>query len=135
MANRTAIVFGVTGIVGRAVAGQLRADGAWDVIGVSRNRPDDLPGIDKPNVSVAIDSGGRYYYGNQLVPEDQLPSLLRKSVVASTEPLTLIVHADRAVSTEMFVRLAMLARSAGFTNAVLATLPRPTPVRQSKATR
>jgi biopolymer transport protein ExbD len=96
---------------------------------------DDLPGIDKPNVSVAIDSGGRYYYGNKLVPENQLPGLLSNAVVASTEPLTLIVHADRAVSTEMFVRLAMLARSAGFTNAVLATLPRPTPVRQSKATR
>ena len=46
MANRTAIIFGVTGIVGRALASQLRADGAWDVIGVSRKRPDDLPGIE-----------------------------------------------------------------------------------------
>jgi hypothetical protein len=34
MANRTAIIFGVTGIVGRALASQLRADGDCDVIGV-----------------------------------------------------------------------------------------------------
>ena len=46
MAARTAIVFGVTGIVGRGVADHLRAEGGWNVIGVSRNRPDDLPGIE-----------------------------------------------------------------------------------------
>jgi nucleoside-diphosphate-sugar epimerase len=46
MANRTALVFGTTGIVGRAVVDQLRADGGWNVVGVSRNRPDDLPGME-----------------------------------------------------------------------------------------
>ena len=46
MAARTALVFGITGIVGRGVADHLRAEGGWNVIGVSRNRPDDLPGIE-----------------------------------------------------------------------------------------
>jgi biopolymer transport protein ExbD len=95
---------------------------------------DDLPGTDKPAVRVAVDSGGRYYYDNQLVPTDkdgkqekQLTNLLHQAAAASSEPLTLIVYADRTVSTEMLVRLSMLARSVGITNGLLATLPRPTP--------
>jgi biopolymer transport protein ExbD len=81
---------------------------------------------------VVIDAAGRYYYDNQLVQDKQLGALLHKAVLGSPEPLTLVVYADRAVSTEMLVRTSMLARSAGITNGLLATLPRPTPVRQSK---
>ena len=94
---------------------------------------EDLPGTDKPTVSVAIDAGGRYYYDNQLVQEKQLAALLGQAVAASTEPLTLIVQADRAVSMDMAIRLTMLARSAGITNGLLATLPRPVPMRQTRA--
>ena len=94
---------------------------------------DDLPSTDKPTVSVAIDSAGRYYYDNQLIQENQLGAALRQAVVASAEPLILVMHADRAVSTEMLIRLSMLARSAGITNGLLATLPRQTPVRAAKA--
>lgn len=91
---------------------------------------DDLPAMDKAGVSVAIDSGGRYYYDNQLVQEQQLATVLREAAKASSQPPTLLVQADRAVSYEMLIRLTMLARSAGITNALLATLPRPTPVRR-----
>lgn len=94
---------------------------------------DDLPGTDKPTVSVAIDAGGHYYYDNQPVPENQLAGLLHRAVSGSPVPLTLVVHADRAVSTELLVRLSMLARSAGLTNGLLATLPRPVPMRLPKA--
>jgi biopolymer transport protein ExbD len=88
---------------------------------------DELPGTDKLTVSVAIDAGGRYYYENQLVQEKDLGTLLRRAVFASSEPLTLVVYADRAVTTEMLVRTSMLARSVGITNGLLATLPRPGP--------
>ena len=94
---------------------------------------DDLPGTDRRSVSVAVDSGGRYYYANQLVQEKQLTNLLSQAVIASPDPLTLVVRADRAATTEMLVHLSMLARSAGITNGLLATLPRPTPVRLPKA--
>jgi nucleoside-diphosphate-sugar epimerase len=47
---RTAIVFGITGIAGRAIAERL-SQGGWRVVGVSRHRPDDLPQIDH----VAVD--------------------------------------------------------------------------------
>jgi biopolymer transport protein ExbD len=93
---------------------------------------DDLPGIDKLKVSVAIDAGGRYYYDNQLVTDKQLANLLQQAVLASPEPLTLVVYADRAVSAEILVHTTMLARSVGITNGLLATLPRPTPARQAK---
>jgi len=93
---------------------------------------DDLPGTDKPTVSVAIDAGGRYYYDNQLVPEKQLAGLLRHAAMASAEPLTLIVQADRAVSTEMLIQVTMLARSTGITNSLLAIRPRPMPMRQAQ---
>ncbi len=94
---------------------------------------DDLPGTDRPTVAVAVDSGGRYYYDNQLVQEKQLANLLRRDVVASTEPLTLVIQADRAVSTEMLLRLSLLARTAGISNGLLATLPRPVPAHATKS--
>jgi biopolymer transport protein ExbD len=86
---------------------------------------DDLPGTDKPSVAVAIDAGGRLYFENQSIGESLLTKRLRKAVADSPEPLTLIVQADKAVSTEMLVRLTLLARSVNITNALLATLPRP----------
>ena len=95
--------------------------------GISLSLPlaDDLPGTDKPSVRVAIDAGGRLYFENQSIGESLLTKRLRKAVADSPEPLTLIVQADRAVSTDMLVRLTLLARSAGITNGLLATLPRP----------
>ncbi len=92
---------------------------------------DDLPGTDKPTVRVALDPGGRYYFENQQVQEQQLANLLRQAVKVSGQPLTLVVYADRAVSYDKLIRLTMLARSTGITNALLATLPRPTPVRRA----
>jgi hypothetical protein len=35
----------------------------------------DLPGTDQPTVAVAVDSGGRFYFANQIVSEAQLTSI------------------------------------------------------------
>ena len=86
---------------------------------------DNLPGTDKPTVAVAIDANGRLYFENQAIEESRLRGRLNLLVQQSPEPPTLIVQADRAVTTEMLVRLSMLARDAGITNGLLATLPRP----------
>ena len=85
---------------------------------------DDLPGIDRPAVSVAVDSGGRFYFANQIVSEAQLNSSLGKAVKNSRAPLTLVIHADKSVTFEQLVRLTLLARDAGIHDALLATLPR-----------
>jgi biopolymer transport protein ExbD len=88
-------------------------------------RADGLPGTDKPSVSVALDADGRLYYENQWIEEDDLRRRLQAAVKKSAEPLTLIVQADKAVSYEMCLRLALLGREAGISEALLATLPRP----------
>jgi biopolymer transport protein ExbD len=85
---------------------------------------EDLPGSDKPSVAVAVDSGGRFYFGNQIVSEAQLKSNLFAAVKKSREPLTLVVHADKSVTYEQLVHLTLLAREAKIQNVLLATLPR-----------
>ncbi len=42
--KKTAVVFGVSGVIGRNVGERLAATGGWEVIGVSRRPHDDLPG-------------------------------------------------------------------------------------------
>lgn len=85
----------------------------------------DLPGTDRPTVRVALDKNGRLYFENQWIEEGQLASRLRAAAKRSSEPLTLVVQADKAASLDMLLRLALLARQAGIEDTVLATLPRP----------
>jgi biopolymer transport protein ExbD len=82
-----------------------------------------LSGADRPNVRVAIDASGRMYYENQGIEENQLRQRLRDAVHASSEPLTLIVQADKAVSYDLLMRLALLGRDAGIDKCWLAALP------------
>jgi biopolymer transport protein ExbD len=88
-------------------------------------RANGLPGTDKPTVSVAIDANGRLYYENQWIEESALKRRLQEAVKKSSEPLTLVVQADKSVSYDMCLQLTLLARDAGISEALLATLPRP----------
>ena len=83
-----------------------------------------LPGTDKPSVSVAVSADGRFYFANQIVSEAQLQSSLADAAKKSPEPLTLVIQADKSVTCDQLVRLTLLARAAGLQNALLATLPR-----------
>ena len=84
-----------------------------------------LPGTDKRTVSVAIDADGRLYYENQWIEEKALRGRLQEATRKSSEPLTLVVQADKSVSYERLMRLTLLARDAGIREALLATLPGP----------
>jgi biopolymer transport protein ExbD len=93
----------------------------------------DLPGVDRPVVAIAVDAQDRLYFENQIVSEPALRSSLIAAARSAREPLTLVIHADKAVSYGELARLALLARQPepGNTNLainriVLATLPRPT---------
>ena len=90
---------------------------------------DNLPGTDKPTVSLAVDPQNRLYFENQLVTESELSQRLRAVSSAAPEPLTLIVHADREVTYDRLVRVTQLARQAGIQEALLATMPRLFPQR------
>jgi biopolymer transport protein ExbD len=84
----------------------------------------DLPGTDKPTIAVAIDGNGRLFFENQGIEENQLRGRLRQAAKQTPE-LTLLVQADKSVSYDMLMRLTLLARDAGISQAWLATLPRP----------
>jgi biopolymer transport protein ExbD len=84
----------------------------------------DLPGTDKPPVSVALDKAGQLYFENQWIGESELKLRLRKLATESPKPLVLILQADEAVAYNNIIRVAMLAREAGISEALLATLPR-----------
>ena len=86
-----------------------------------------LPGIDKAPLRVAVDASGRLFYENQIIIESELKNRLREAVRDATEPVTLVILADKNVSYETIVRLSTLAREAGLADALLATLPRTLP--------
>jgi biopolymer transport protein ExbD len=95
-------------------------------VGVSLDVPTaaDLPGIDKPTVAVAVDANGRLFFANQIVSEAQLTNGLNQAVHQSSQPLTLVIHADKSVTYDQLLHLTLLARGAGIHDALLATLPR-----------
>jgi biopolymer transport protein ExbD len=84
-----------------------------------------LPGTDRQPVYVAIDADGRLYYENQGIEEAALVGRLQEAVGKSSEPLTLVVQADKRVTHERVMRLTQLASDAGIKEALLATLPGP----------
>lgn len=82
-----------------------------------------LPGTDQPTIALAVDQSGRYFFENKLVIQEQLSRALRAAAAASPVPLTLIINADKSVTYDQLIQLTLLARNAGITNALLATLP------------
>ena len=83
----------------------------------------DLPGTDRPTVTVALDAGNRLYFKDKLITEAELKLSLREAVKNSPEALTLVVQADAAVTHENLVRLDLLARDAGLREALHAVRP------------
>jgi biopolymer transport protein ExbD len=80
----------------------------------------ELPGTDRPSLTVALDEAGRYYFRDQVIEEAALQVEFTNAVSRCPEPLTLIIQADKAVRQESLVRLTLLARDAGLRDAVLA---------------
>ena len=85
---------------------------------------ENLPGAGQPTIAVAVDANGRFYFANQIVAEDKLKSALKTAAQKSPAPLTLVIHADKTVTYDRLIHLALLAHDAGIQNALLATLPR-----------
>jgi len=93
---------------------------------------DGFIGSEKIPVHVAIDANGRLYFENHSIDENELRLRLHKRVTEATEPLALVVQADKAVTHEMLTRLTAIAQQAGFSEAVFATLPRALATSNSK---
>lgn len=85
---------------------------------------ENLPGVDQPTVTVAVDASHRLFFANQLVTEEELRSQLGRVVTNSPGPLTLVVQADKTVTYEFLMLLTLLARDTGIRDALLAVAPR-----------
>ena len=83
-----------------------------------------LPGLDGPTLSVVVDPNGVLYYQNQIIDESTLLQRLQSEVRKQSEPLTLIVLADRKVTVEQEVHLRDIASKAGVRQLRYAVLPR-----------
>jgi biopolymer transport protein ExbD len=83
----------------------------------------DLPGTDKPTITVALDAAGGLYYQNQKIADQALLVRLKDFAREAPEKPVLVVQADKGVSYDKLVRLTQMARAAGIDEAVLATLP------------
>lgn len=98
--------------------------------GISVRLPEtlDLPGSINPKVVVTVDDTGHVYFENQISDEATLKDKLSVVRQRATDPLTLLIQADRATRYEVLVRLAMVAREAGIEDVLLATRPKLVPV-------
>jgi biopolymer transport protein ExbD len=85
---------------------------------------DNLAGVNQPAIAVAIDCSNRLYFADRLIAPAQLKTSLSNAVRQAPAPLTLVIQADKSVSYDEVLQLSLLARDAGITNALLATLPR-----------
>ena len=82
-----------------------------------------LPGAETPNIAVAVDASGNFYFDNQLCDENQLREKLRLAVANSREPLKLLALAHRESKAEVIIKLGTLARSVGITLVYQAVRP------------
>ena len=94
--------------------------------GVKINLPTaaNQPGTDKPSITVAMDEHGRYYFQNRMVEAAALKNSFTEAAKQSPEPLTLVILMDKAVQFEDLLQLQLLARDAGISEALVATLPK-----------
>lgn len=85
----------------------------------------DLPlaGAEGPTFSVAVTTNA-IYFDNQLISENEFSNQLSIAKQKTTEPLTLVLQADKDVTQEKMVHLWVLARQAGVQDLLIATLPR-----------
>jgi biopolymer transport protein ExbD len=107
-----------------------------DVGGVPIELPEaaELPGLTDPGLVVAVDMTGRLYYDNQPISEEALKARLLDAVARSSEPLTLVVQADRQAQYGPVIEvISRLAASVGIHRCWLATQPGPFPARAPAA--
>lgn len=81
-----------------------------------------VPSTDRPTVSVAV-LANKIYFRNQAVSEADLVKGLHEEAQKSSQPLILVLEADKNVPEEEVVHLAVIARQAGIPDLLLATRP------------
>jgi biopolymer transport protein ExbD len=108
------VIFVLLGTLLYAPGIQVKLPSAGDLL---------LAGTDRPTISIAVTTNA-IYLDNQLITENELSNRLHAATQKTSEPLTLVVQADKDVTEEQLFRLRVLASEAGIQDLLLATLPR-----------
>src|SRR5262245_17470055 len=66
----------------------------------------ELPGTDRPTISVAVDESSRFYFKNQVVSQPMLRERLREAC-SNNPDLALIIHADEKARYKTLVALSL----------------------------
>lgn len=82
-----------------------------------------LPGTDQATIPVAVTTNA-IYYDDQLVSEIEFSNKLTLDRQKISQPVTLVVEADKDVTYNRLTRLAVIAHGAGIQDLSLATRPR-----------
>jgi len=80
-------------------------------------------GARNPVVVVGLNLNGQLFFQHQLVTEKVLQEKLAEAVARASEPLTLLLQADKNVPYGQITRLAEVAKRAGITDVYFATKP------------
>jgi biopolymer transport protein ExbD len=88
---------------------------------------DNLPGVDRRPWRWPWMKSGTCILKTKWSPSQLKTSFLAAPAKSAREPLTLIIHADKAVSYDQLAHLELDTNppAIGITNLLLATLPRP----------
>lgn len=92
---------------------------------------DSVSGVTNATESVLIDLSGNLYHDNQIISADALQRVLTAAVGASSEPVILVVQADKSSPVEVFTRVGHIAKAAGIPEILMATRPALAPVTRS----
>lgn len=92
-------------------------------IAIALPETENLAGLTNATITVAVDAHGQIYFQNQLSNEAALGERLAAETARTREPLTLVIQADRSVSYDALIKLGLIARRAGITNALFAVRP------------
>jgi biopolymer transport protein ExbD len=96
--------------------------------GVQLNLPSsgdlDLPGTDQPTIPVAVTTNAVYFDNERFTDESDFSNKLSAARQKISRPVTLVVEADKDVTEDRLIHLAVIARGVGIQNLLLATLPR-----------
>lgn len=79
-------------------------------------------------VFTVIDPDGLFYFQDQAMEENKFRVALAKAAQKASEPLTLVIMADKSVPYEYVVKAASIAKSAGINRLLFATRPANQPV-------
>jgi biopolymer transport protein ExbD len=84
-----------------------------------------LSGFRGPALTVIVDRGGQMFFDNQQLAPAEMRNQIRAAVKRSELPLTLVVQADRDVTSGTLMELILMARESGISEVFHVVKPAP----------